>query len=93
MLIEDPAGVGKTTLLFEGAREARNGGFLVRIARAGELERGVGFGMARQLFEPIIERASRTEKTRLLPGSVSLALMAIGLRQKSTPPRSTRPDP
>ncbi|MER5630307.1 helix-turn-helix transcriptional regulator [Streptomyces nitrosporeus] len=46
-------GVGKTTLLLELQRQARERGFLVLRARASALERGFEFGVLSQLFEPL----------------------------------------
>ncbi|WP_053225721.1 ATP-binding protein [Solirubrobacter soli] len=48
LVIEGPAGIGKTRLLAEVRREA---GVRVLTARGGELEQGLAFGVVRQLFE------------------------------------------
>ncbi|HEX2032273.1 MAG TPA: AAA family ATPase [Actinomycetota bacterium] len=78
LLIEGPAGIGKTTLLGEAARRARGRGLLTRFARGGEFEREMPFGVSRELFEPIVERASEDERSALLAGSAHLALLALG---------------
>ncbi len=78
VLIEGPAGIGKTALLAAAAVLADERGLLVRSARGGQLEREMPFGIARQLFEPVVERASETERSTLLAGSAELALMALG---------------
>ena len=44
LLIEGPAGIGKTALLDQLRRRAEAVGMSVRLARGGELERGFGFG-------------------------------------------------
>lgn len=49
--IEGPAGIGKTRLLAEGGRLARDAGARVLAARGGELEQELAFGVVRQLFE------------------------------------------
>ncbi|MGZ6589863.1 MAG: AAA family ATPase, partial [Solirubrobacteraceae bacterium] len=57
LLIEGPAGVGKTEL----AREARAAAERARImpleARGSELEQPFAFGVVRQLLEPVINGA------------------------------------
>ena len=54
ILIEGPAGIGKTRLLVEAVRLADAAGARVLSARASELERSYGFGIVRQLFEPSV---------------------------------------
>ena len=78
LLVEGPAGIGKTRLLAEATERARARELLVRTARAGELERGMPYGVVRQLLEPVIERSSEDERSRLLAGSAGLALIALG---------------
>ena len=51
MLIEGPAGIGKTVLLDAIRRCAGARRMTVLAARGGELERGFGFGIVRQLLE------------------------------------------
>jgi DNA-binding CsgD family transcriptional regulator len=51
IVIEGPAGIGKTRLLAEARRLAEDAGARVVVARASELERGLAFGVVRQLFE------------------------------------------
>jgi DNA-binding NarL/FixJ family response regulator len=50
VLIEGPAGIGKSGLL-AGLRDRAGGDLRVLAARAGELEREFAFGVVRQLFE------------------------------------------
>jgi DNA-binding CsgD family transcriptional regulator/tetratricopeptide (TPR) repeat protein len=54
VLIEGPAGIGKTRLLGEMRRRATAGGIRVLSARGSELEREFPFGVIRQLFEPVL---------------------------------------
>jgi DNA-binding CsgD family transcriptional regulator len=49
--IEGPAGIGKTRLLAEGRRLAADAGARVLLARGGELEQELAFGVVRQLYE------------------------------------------
>jgi DNA-binding SARP family transcriptional activator/tetratricopeptide (TPR) repeat protein len=57
VLIEGPAGIGKTRLLDEMRRRAMERELLVLDARAGSLEREFAFGVARQLLEPVADPA------------------------------------
>ena len=45
----------------------------VRTARGGELERGLGFGIVRQLLESALVEAVAAERDRLLAGAARLA--------------------
>lgn len=78
LLIEGPAGIGKTRLLAAATELGRQREVLVLAARAGQLEREMPFGVARQLLEPIVEGAGEAERSRLLAGSAALSLIAFG---------------
>jgi DNA-binding NarL/FixJ family response regulator len=69
LLIEGPAGIGKTRLLNEATRLASESRLTVLSARGSLLERSFGFGAARQLFEPLLLDAVRREA--LIAGSAS----------------------
>ena len=73
LLVEGPAGIGKTRLLAEFARFASKRDVPVLTTRGGPLEREMSFGLARLLLEPVIERSSEAERTRLLAGSAEFA--------------------
>jgi DNA-binding CsgD family transcriptional regulator len=73
VLIEGPAGMGKTCLLDETVARARSSGVEVLMARGGELERGYAFGVARQLLEPSVARAAPEDRSELLSGAARLA--------------------
>lgn len=74
LMIEGPAGIGKTRLL-EAARDRATGmGVDTLSARGGELERDFGFGIVRQLLEPALAAAEPAEHDRLLAGAARLAL-------------------
>src|SRR5689334_9068596 len=73
VLIEGPPGIGKTALLDELRRRASERDIAVLTARAGELERGFGFGVVRQLLEAPVVGADRAERARLLAGAARLA--------------------
>ena len=71
MIVEGPAGIGKTQLLTEARRRAPEAGLRVLSARGGELEREYAFGVVRQLFEPAL--ASPDARERLLAGAAAPA--------------------
>ena len=56
LVLRGPAGIGKSSLLLDAQRRAAAGGMLVLAARAAPFERGFPYGVARQLFEPIVAR-------------------------------------
>jgi DNA-binding CsgD family transcriptional regulator len=65
VLVEAPAGLGKTSLLAEARVQASAAGFAVLWARASELEHDFAYGCVRQLLEPTVVGASRAERDRL----------------------------
>ena len=73
-----PAGIGKTRLLETLRRSAEEGGTRVLKARASQLETSFPFGVARQLFEPVIAEASEAEASELLSGAAGLVPPAAG---------------
>jgi len=85
VLIEGPAGIGKTSLLAAATELSRPRSVLALGARAGQLEREMPFGVARQLLEPVIERADAAQRSRLLAGSAALSLTAFGLDESTGP--------
>ena len=79
LLLEGPAGIGKTVLLRAGRRHAEDEGFRVLAARGGELERELGLGIARQLFEPLLVRADAAERAELLERPATMVSRLFGL--------------
>ena len=73
MLIEGPAGIGKSALLAQARRRAADGGSLVLAARGSELEREFPFGVVRQLLEGVV--AGRDD---LLTGAAAPAASVFG---------------
>jgi DNA-binding CsgD family transcriptional regulator len=73
LLIEGPAGIGKTALLDQLRSRAAALVMTVRTARGGELERSFGFGVVRQLLETALVGADNAERDRLLAGAARLA--------------------
>ena len=73
LLVEGPAGVGKSRLLAVSRSLANGRDVPVLAARGLELEREVPFGVARQLFVPALLRAADPERASLLAGPAALA--------------------
>ncbi|MDX6691772.1 MAG: hypothetical protein QOG15_3229 [Solirubrobacteraceae bacterium] len=73
LLIEGHAGIGKTSLLDAAVARAREVGATVLRARGSELESDFAFGVAVQLFEPLLANADDETRDRLLAGSAALA--------------------
>jgi DNA-binding SARP family transcriptional activator/DNA-binding NarL/FixJ family response regulator len=71
VLVEGPAGIGKSRLLAEGRRLAGEAGALVLAARGSQLEKEFGFGAVRQLFEPLL--TGPEVRAELLTGSAASA--------------------
>jgi DNA-binding CsgD family transcriptional regulator len=78
LLIEGPAGIGKSALIRAIRGVAASRGCAVLAARGAELERDFSFGVVRQLFEPVLAGAAPAERERLLTGAAHLAEPAIG---------------
>ncbi|MCX4908957.1 BTAD domain-containing putative transcriptional regulator [Streptomyces sp. NBC_00878] len=64
VLIEGPAGIGKSRLLSEVAGLAAEEGILTLTARGSQREKDYGFGTVRQLFERVVDNdgTERTER-------------------------------
>jgi DNA-binding CsgD family transcriptional regulator len=73
VVIEGPAGIGKTALLAEGRARAAASGSTVLYARASELETAFSFGVVRQLLEAAVATAADDERARLLGGAAAQA--------------------
>jgi ATP/maltotriose-dependent transcriptional regulator MalT len=73
VLVEGPAGIGKTSLLRAALDTAAEIGFVGLRARANELERDFAYGCVRQLLEPLIARASDAERRRFFAGAAALS--------------------
>ena len=69
LLIEGPAGIGKTRLLGDLRAQAITRGFQVLAARGSEIERDFGFGVVRQLLGTTVAALDADGRARLLGGS------------------------
>jgi DNA-binding CsgD family transcriptional regulator len=87
VLIEAPAGLGKTSLLSAACQTAVKAGFTCLRARASELERDFAYGCVRQLLEPVVARVSDAERDRLFEGAAALSRPLFALTGASQPSR------
>ncbi|WP_209305409.1 BTAD domain-containing putative transcriptional regulator, partial [Blastococcus sp. CT_GayMR20] len=83
LLIEGPAGIGKTRLLTEARRIAGERSVRVLTARGSQLEKAFGFGAVRQLFEPELAVPERREA--LLAGAAVSARTVFDLAPGESP--------
>ena len=95
VVIEGPAGIGKTALLAAARSAAADGGMRVLRSRGTELERDFAFGVVRQLFEPPLAAASASERADLLQATAGLAASVLELpgAPPTTHPPSSSVDP
>jgi DNA-binding CsgD family transcriptional regulator len=78
VLVEAPAGLGKTSLLKVAGEAAGATGFTCLRARASELERDFAYGCVRQLLEPVVAKAVGPERQRLFDGAAALSRPLFG---------------
>ena len=77
VVLEGSAGIGKTRLLSEARILAEEAGVTTFVARGGELESAVTFGLVRQLFERRLARMAPAEREDVLSGAAALAMSAL----------------
>src|SRR4051794_29414109 len=86
VLVEGPAGMGKTALLLELKARAEAAGMRVLRARGAELEQEFGYGIVRQLLEPPLAAATPEERADLLAGAAGVAAERLGAARPPAPP-------
>ena len=77
LVLEGPAGIGKSSLLAAAGELAGARGMRVLPARAAPLEQAYGFGVVRQLFEPVRAGCDPAEWEGLTADAAGLALRAL----------------
>ena len=85
VVVEGPAGIGKSALLAAVGADAQARGYGVLRARGSEFEEEIAFGVARQLFEPMLRAATRGERRRLLDGVARVGAHALGVEAAERP--------
>ena len=78
LLLEGPAGIGKTALLQVALDHARRLDLAVLAARGGELERAAAWGVARELLQPALARLDPEHSGRLFHGPAAPAAAVFG---------------
>jgi len=73
VVVEGPPGIGKTRLLAAARALASDTGFETLWGRGGEFEHEFPYGVARQLFEPVLGRLATAAREELLAGAAGLA--------------------
>ena len=87
VVIEGPAGIGKTTLLGSARELAREAGMNVLGARGAELEQSFAFGVVRQLFDALMAAATESERDEWLSGAAQHAAPLFDPRVAMDEPR------
>ena len=77
LVIEGPAGIGKTALLAATRAAAEEDGMRSLRSRGAELERDFAFGVVRQLFEPPLAEAPDTERADVLQGAAGRLCLVV----------------
>jgi DNA-binding NarL/FixJ family response regulator len=93
VLVEGPAGIGKTTLLGAVCAQAKGRGIRVLTARGLALEQGFSYGIVRQLLEPVRAAAGDGEWDTLLDGAARLARRVFDTEAEAGEAEAAGPGP
>ena len=93
LVVEGPAGIGKTALLAATRTSAAGAGMRVLRSRGSELERDFAFGVVRQLFEPPIAEATEAQRADLLQAAAGVAAAMLELPGAPAAEASSAVDP
>jgi hypothetical protein len=77
VIVEGPAGIGKTALLSAAGALAGDRAAIVLAARGAPLEQSFSYGVVRQLFEPAAVARGGLESGELFAGAAALAMRAF----------------
>ncbi len=81
VVVEGPAGIGKTRLLRAARERAAASGMAVLTARGSELERDFPLGVVRQLLEPAVRGEAARRRDDLLAGAAQPAAAVLGMAE------------
>jgi DNA-binding CsgD family transcriptional regulator len=84
VIVEGPAGIGKSMLLAAARRQAEDRALEVLQARGSELDRDLPFGVAVDLFARVLASAAGPERRRLLSGQAGLAQPLLEPHERSS---------
>jgi DNA-binding CsgD family transcriptional regulator len=90
VVVDGPAGIGKSSLLRETRAVAERDGFQVLTGIGSPLEQELSFGIVLQLFEGVLARASSGERSELLDGAARLAAPVF---EHGKPPAAAAEEP
>jgi DNA-binding CsgD family transcriptional regulator len=93
LLLEGPAGIGKSRLILAAGRRGRELGLATQSARGSELEREFAYGLVRQLFEGPVVAASPSERAELLAGAAGRTAALFGVAAPEGDVGVALPDP
>ena len=79
LVLEGPAGIGKTRLVLAAGRHGRELGLTTLSARGSEIERDFAYGLVRQLFEAPLVAAAPLERAEFLAGAAGHAAALFGV--------------
>ena len=85
VVVQGAAGIGKSELLAAVRTRAQARGSAALSARGSEFEEEIAFGVARQLFEPMLRAASPGDRRRLLDGVAQVGARALGIEAGEPP--------
>jgi DNA-binding CsgD family transcriptional regulator len=85
VLIQGPAGIGKSSLMDAAVAKARETGLHVTRARGSELESGLAFGAVRELLAPVVMKIPQKDRDRIFEGPAQLARPVLGLSSGGQP--------
>ena len=88
VVVEGVAGIGKSAVLAAVGEGALARGFDIVRARSSEFEAEIAFGVARQLFEPMLRAASSPDRGRLIDGVARVGARALGVEEGQPPAAS-----
>ncbi len=88
LVVEGPAGIGKTTLLRKAMDMGRERGMRVVYGRGGVLEQQIEYGVVRQMLEKALVGADEAQREALLAGPAASAAAVLGF---ADPPADAGP--